>query len=83
MRRVPREQTSPYALMLVGARGVCARYDNISLRTLDRWLARKVIPPQDRVINSRRYWLVESLERADRQHVVNVAAAKGATAAAE
>jgi hypothetical protein len=80
MRPVPRQQVSPHLLKLVGARGVCARYDNISLRTLDRWLARKVIPPPDRVINSRRYWLVENLERADRQHVLN-AAGNGLTAA--
>jgi hypothetical protein len=80
MTRIPAEQTSPYALRLVGVRAVCDRY-NISLRSIDRWLARKIIPPPDRVINTRRYWLLSSLDAADRQHVANAAAAKGVAAA--
>jgi hypothetical protein len=63
MPRKPVTQTSPYEL--IGARGVADRY-NISLRSVDRWLARKVIPPPIRVINARRYWLLADLEAADR-----------------
>lgn len=74
----PATQTSPYELRLVPARGVAIRY-GVSLRTLDRWLKRKVIPPPDRIINDRRYWYLESLETADRQHTLNA----GAVAAAD
>jgi DNA-binding transcriptional MerR regulator len=76
---IPVEQVSPYALRLVPARDVAARY-GVSLRSIDRWLAKKVLPVPDRVINGRRYWLVENLERADRQHVLNTAG-NGLTAA--
>ena len=75
MPRTPVEQTSPYVLRLIGARGVADRY-GISLRSVDRWLARKVIPSPDRVINSRRYWLLSSLDAADRQHTASAAAAE-------
>jgi DNA-binding transcriptional MerR regulator len=78
MHKVPAEQTSPYEPRLVQARGVAIRY-GISLRSVDRWLAKKVIPPPDRVINGRRYWYLESLEKADRQHTLNL----GALAAGE
>ncbi len=69
----PATQTSFYELRLVSARGVADRY-GISLRSVDRWLSRKVIPSPDRVINSRRYWLLSSLERADREHTASAAA---------
>jgi hypothetical protein len=69
---IPVEQVSPYLSRLVGVRGVCERY-SISLRSVDRWLSKRIIPPPDRVTNSRRYWYLDSLERADRQHVANAA----------
>jgi DNA-binding transcriptional MerR regulator len=72
MPPIPATQTSPHALGLLPARGVADRY-GVSLRTLDRWLKRKIIPPPDRVINGRRYWYLESLERADRQHTIAAA----------
>ena len=75
---IPVEQISPNASRLVPARGVAQRY-GISLRSIDRWLAKNVIPPPDRVINNRRYWVLESLERVDRQNTLNV----GALAAGE
>ena len=48
MTKAPAEQTSPYALRLVGARAVAIRY-SIALRTVDRWLSKKGIPPPDRL----------------------------------
>ena len=69
---IPVEQVSPHLSRLVGVRALCERY-SISLRSIDRWLAKKIIPPPDRVINSRRYWYLDNLERADRQHVLNAA----------
>ena len=67
---IPVQQVSPHVLRLVGARAVAQRY-NIALRTIDRWLARAIIPPPDRVINNRRYWLLASLEEADRKHTLD------------
>jgi DNA-binding transcriptional MerR regulator len=73
MFKVPVTQTSPYELRLVSARAVADRY-GISLRSVDRWLSKKVIPPPDRVINNRRYWYLASLERADRLHTASAGA---------
>ncbi len=67
------EQVSPSATRLVPARAVASRY-GISLRSVDRWLAKEVLPAPDRIVNGRRYWLLASLERADRAHTVNAAA---------
>jgi hypothetical protein len=71
MPRKPATQTSPYEL--IGARGLADRY-GISLRSVDRWLARKVIPPPARVINSRRYWRLADLEAFDRASTATAAA---------
>jgi DNA-binding transcriptional MerR regulator len=71
MPRKPITQTSPYEL--ISARGVADRY-GISLRSVDRWLARKVIPPASRIINTRRYWRLADLEAFDRASTVNAAA---------
>lgn len=68
---IPSEQAAPYP-RLVGVRTVCERY-SVSLRSIDRWLAKKILPPPDRIINSRRYWLLSSLEAADRQHTLDAA----------
>jgi hypothetical protein len=70
----PDEQVSPYAKRLVSSRGVTARYGDISLRTLDRWIARGVVPKPDRVIAGRRYWHWESLEQADRRNTAEAGA---------
>ena len=70
MHRIPTDQVSPYVRRLVPSRGVTARYGDISLRTLDRWIARGVIPPPEEVIAGRRYWLLETLERADRRRTI-------------
>ena len=68
--RIPDEQVSPYAKRLVSSRGVTARYGNISLRTLDRWIARGVVPKPDQTIAGRRYWYWESLDLADRRRTI-------------
>jgi hypothetical protein len=75
MPKVPEQQISPHVLKLIGVRAVAERYGGISLRTVDRWLAKKIIPPPDRMISGRRYWLVEKLDAADRQHLLDAAAA--------
>jgi hypothetical protein len=69
---IPVEQV-PNATRLVPARGVAERY-GIALRSVDRWLAKKILPTPDRIVNGRRYWLVASLERADRAHTADAAA---------
>jgi DNA-binding transcriptional MerR regulator len=70
------EQISPNTARLVPARAVAERY-GIALRSVDRWLAKEVLPPPDRVINKRRYWLLENLERADRAHTNAAALSAG------
>jgi hypothetical protein len=77
MPRIPIEQTSPYGPRLVPARGVAERY-GVHLRSVSRWVARGVIPPPDQVINDRRYWFLETLERADRRRTIESAAQKTA-----
>jgi hypothetical protein len=44
------------------------------LRTVSRWVARGVIPPPDEVINERRYWLLTTLEQADRRRTIEAGA---------
>ena len=78
MPRIPPEQTSPYASHLISARTVAHRYD-VHLRSVSRWVARGVIPPPDQVINNRRYWLLTTIEQADRRRTIE-AAAKGQSA---
>jgi hypothetical protein len=65
----PPEQTSPVVKRVLPARAVATRY-GIHLRSIARWVARGIIPPPDRLINGRRYWLVESLDQADRKNTV-------------
>jgi hypothetical protein len=77
MRKTPVEQPF-YARCLLPARAVATRY-GVHLRSISRWVARGVIPPPDEVINDRRYWLLETLEKADRRRTVE-AAASGSTA---
>ena len=60
---------------LIGIRAVRARYDDVSARTIDRWLDQQLIPPPDRRINNRRYWYEHKLDRHDRQRVADRAKA--------
>ena len=45
-------------------RALCARYDVVD-RTIDRWLARELLPPPI-IINGRRYWDEAELEKFER-----------------
>ncbi len=65
MPPVPKDQVSTYARRLLSARRVADRY-SIHIRSLARWVARKVIPPPDEIINDRRYWYDTTLDQADR-----------------
>jgi hypothetical protein len=78
MRETTNEQQPFYARSLLPARAVATRY-GVHLRSISRWVARGVIPPPDEVINLRRYWLLQTLEKADRRRTVE-AAARGSTA---
>jgi hypothetical protein len=75
MPSTPKEQTSPYypGSRLLSAPAVAARY-GVHLRSVSRWVARGVIPPPDQIICARRYWFLETLERADRRRTVEAAA---------
>jgi len=55
---------------LVGIRAVRTRYNDVSARTIDRWIKQQLIPAPDRRINNRRYWSEHKLDRHDRQHIV-------------
>jgi hypothetical protein len=63
-----------YFRRLIPARAVADRY-GVHLRSISRWVDRGVIPRCDEVINNRRYWLLETLERADRRRTIEAAAA--------
>ena len=54
---------------LVGIRVVRTRYNDVSARTIDRWIEQQLIPAPDRRINNRRYWYEHKLDRHDRQVV--------------
>ena len=69
MAKIPEQKGARY----VSTRGVTERYDDISLRTLRRWLLRGVIPPPDLTIHGRKYWRVETLEQNDRQRTMEAA----------
>ena len=66
---IPSDQVSPHETRLLQARAVANRYD-VHLRSISRWVARGVIPPPDQVINDRRYWRLETLEKADRERTI-------------
>src|SRR6266516_733687 len=46
------------------ARRLCERYD-VVVRTIDRWLGQGILPPP-LIINGRRYWDEEEIERCER-----------------
>jgi MerR HTH family regulatory protein len=48
-------------------RALCARYSVVD-RTIDRWLARGLLPPPI-IINGRRYWDEAALEEFERAHM--------------
>jgi DNA-binding transcriptional MerR regulator len=52
----------------IAKRRVAERYD-VTIRTVDRWVEKKVIPPPDLDINNRGYWYEDGLDRHDRQCV--------------
>jgi len=45
---------------------MCARYGDVVDRTIDRWTAAGILP-EPLVINRRRYWDEEELERRERE----------------
>ncbi|MET4275164.1 MULTISPECIES: hypothetical protein [unclassified Bradyrhizobium] len=75
MPPIATESASPHVRKLLRSRDLTARYGGISLRTLDRWITRGVIPPPDQIIGERRYWFAETIEKVDRQNTA-VAGAK-------
>lgn len=77
MPKVPVDQVSTYYRQLLSARRVADRY-SIHIRSLSRWIKRKVIPPPDGIICERRYWYSDNLDAADRRRTLE--AGKGATA---
>jgi hypothetical protein len=54
----------------IGKRQVAVRYGNRAVRTIERWVATRVLPPPDQVINSRWYWTEETLDAHDRQRTI-------------
>jgi DNA-binding transcriptional MerR regulator len=51
---------------LLAIRAMCARYGDIADRTIDRWTTAGILP-KPLVINGRRYWDEEELERRERE----------------
>ncbi len=49
----------------LNVRAVCARYSNISDRTVDRWLQTGVLP-KPIYIQGQRYWSSEQLDERDK-----------------
>jgi hypothetical protein len=53
---------------LIGIRRVCARYDDVTPRTVTRWQNNPARDfPQPILINGRRYWDESHLDRYDRR----------------
>jgi len=51
---------------LLPIKAMCARYGDVVDRTIDRWTAAGILP-EPLVINRRRYWDEEELERRERE----------------
>jgi hypothetical protein len=60
----------------VGMRGMRARYDDVSSRTIDRWAASGKLPKPDFYIGPHKYWRRSTLERHERLSVVKSRPAK-------
>lgn len=73
MPPVPVDQVSTYDRQLLSARRVATRY-GVHIRTLSRWVARKVIPLPDVLIGERKYWYADSLDAADRKRTIEAGA---------
>jgi hypothetical protein len=69
MPPVPEDQVSTYVRRLLSARRVADRY-SIHIRSIARWVSRKIIPPPDMVINDRRYWYEANLDAPDRRRTI-------------
>ena len=63
---------------LLDSRAIRERYGDRSTRTLRRWELSGVLPPPDRIINKRKYWWHETLERHERELIAEKAAASSA-----
>jgi hypothetical protein len=63
-------------------RKVGNRY-GVSARSILRWEMQQVIPKADMVINDRRYWWEETLDRHDRARTIEAASKRSETSAAE
>jgi DNA-binding transcriptional MerR regulator len=57
----------------IAKRSVAQRY-GVTPRTVDRWKKAKILPPADRVINTREYWDEGGLDKHDRQLIAELAA---------
>jgi len=57
----------------VGTQKVCARYDNVCPRTIDRWIVdAKLNFPKPMMINGRRFWTLGELRRWERRRAARV-----------
>jgi hypothetical protein len=52
------------------ARATADRY-NTTIRTLNRWVEKGVIPAPDLIVCGKRYWKLATLEEADRRNTAN------------
>jgi DNA-binding transcriptional MerR regulator len=53
---------------LLPIREMCRRYGDVADKTIDRWTAAGILPPP-LIINKRRYWDEEELERRERTNM--------------
>jgi len=51
-------------------RAVAARYGKSALKTIDRWVAAKILPEPDFVINGIGFWGEDRLDECDRARTV-------------
>ena len=52
-------------------KGVTERYAGITPRTARRWMQRGILPKPDLTVNGRQFWKPETLDRNDRQRVID------------
>lgn len=53
----------------IGKSKLAVRYDDVTVRTIDRWLEAKILPPPDLVRNGRPFWDEARLDEHDRRTV--------------
>ena len=51
-------------------RAIAQRYGKSSLKTIDRWVAKKILPEPDFEINGIGFWGEDRLDAADRERTV-------------